>query len=61
MRDLAALSRSGAGLETGDPLPARHAVRMTRNSEHPGQLGEEGAVVDEFVVELGGSLLVGEL
>ena len=47
-------TRRCAGLETGGPFPARA-------SEHPGQLGEDRPVVHEFVVELGGSLLVGEL
>ena len=37
-----------ADLEVGGPLPTRQAVRVARASEHPGQRGEDGAVVPEF-------------
>ena len=52
-----------AGLETGGPLPnrLRRLFSAARSSEHPGEFREDRPVVHEFVVELRGSFLVGEL
>ncbi len=53
------LRRGCAGLETGGQSSRWGPLSLP--SEDPGEFGEEGAVVDEFVVELGGAFLVGEL